>query len=82
MENFSLNQTIESLESRCDELTKQVEEMSKYLSIEKRKNERLNESLHDSFLQKKTFRLDRPVKEAKDEGNVSEPEQDEVSFAI
>jgi hypothetical protein len=77
--NSSLNQTIESLESKCEELTRQVEDMCKYLDIEKRKNERLNESLNDSFQQKKTFRLDKPCKEMKDEGNVSEPEPDEVS---
>jgi hypothetical protein len=39
-----LKQNIESLELRCDELAKQVEEITYNLEQEKRKNERLRET--------------------------------------
>lgn len=38
---FSLTATNESLEEKCDDLRKQIEDLSREVEIERRKNERL-----------------------------------------
>ena len=64
---LSLCNTIENLESRCEELTKQIEDLNQIIVIERRKKERLaqeNKQLTDANGERKTAdRVQlRPVK--------------------
>lgn len=69
----NLNQTVESLEVRCDELSKQMEDLSRGLDTEKRKNERLNESLKERNQKNSSSRLHSVPSS---DGNASESENE------
>ncbi|CAO1375987.1 unnamed protein product [Diamesa tonsa] len=72
----NLNQTIESLESRCEDLSKQMEDLSRCLDLERRKNERLNDTISDQSNSRLTFKL----RHVSRDGNGSEPDTEEVSL--
>lgn len=71
----SLNQTIESLESRCEELTKQMEDLSRCLDLERRKNERLSDTISDQSNSRLIFKL----RHVSRDGDASETETEDVS---
>lgn len=74
---FSLKQNIESLELRCDELSKQVDEITHNLEQEKRKSERLRESSSNEVPAKTKF-SSLCSKERHTSSSASEPESEEV----
>jgi uncharacterized protein YhaN len=85
-----LNETIEKLELKCEELTKQYEDVRRLLEQERRKNERIQESsnnLNESVKVNSTTSSSTPVEScgSSDEpknrhilGSASEPETEEV----
>ena len=73
----SLCHTIETLETRCEDYGKQVEDLTRCLDMDRRRNERLNETLIDPNHQK-TMNKQRKSSLTLDEGNASEPESEQV----
>lgn len=71
--SFSLKQSSETLELRIEELTKQIDELSYSLEQERRKNERLRESVSvESTVSAKS------VIKVRHTSSASEPEHEEV----
>lgn len=86
---FRLNESIEKLELKCDELTKQYEDVRRLLEQERRKNERIQENsgnnLNESMKVTSTTPSMMPVENFSEEsknrhilGSASEPEIEEV----
>jgi hypothetical protein len=90
-----LNETIERLEQRCEEATKQYEDVKHLLEQERRKHERVQES-HNNNYNSTSYNISCIVNENSTKGackesaidkestkrhhSASEPESDEVSF--
>lgn len=70
----SLKQNIETFELRCDELSKQVDEMNQNIELERRKNERLRES----SVNEGPVKANKVVSKVRHTSSASEPENEEV----
>lgn len=75
----SLKQNIETLELRCEELTKQVEEITHNLETEKRKTERLRETATNDSPAVANVSA---VSKLRHTSSASEPENEEVRLVI
>lgn len=85
----SLSQNVECLESKCDELSKQINELQTLLDMERRKNQRL---LDDGIKSTKTMleprsfclnlSLDRNDEQDMDENSIATPTNNEDISAI
>ena len=63
------------MENKCEELTKALDETKRLLDLERRKNERL---LNDSSRSEEVVQVVALKPVERDEGHLSEPEDDEV----
>lgn len=80
MRIYSLCRTIETLESKVEELNKTVDDVRRQLGAERKKNERLqNDSIGGR--NGKDGVLLRPIGSDAGDGDISGPEEDEVSFS-
>lgn len=75
----SLNQSIEALELRCEELTKQVDELTQSLDAEKRKNFRLQKN---TASESPALSCSTALSKVRHTSSVSEPETEEVTKII
>lgn len=73
----SLNQSIEALELRCEELTKQVDELTQSLDAEKRKNFRLQKN---TAAESPALSCNTALSKVRHTSSVSEPETEEVNI--
>lgn len=80
---YRLNETLEKLELRCDELTKQYDDLRLALEQERRKNEKAHESnspLETSKFSPVALKESTTIK--RHLGSASEPENEEVMSII
>jgi hypothetical protein len=73
-----LCQNIENLEAKCDELTRDLDEVTKLLDQERRRNERIQQQ-HEKHAEKENVRL-RHVVLSTDDSNQENGDNGRVSF--